>query len=93
MTGVDDSVATRLLRSSARHSYDPEVDLDWSAPEVEGLWWMQPERVSLYGTELWDSLTLEQQVELSRHEVGSQLREATLSQLCAAHELTEVRSM
>ena len=28
MTVVDDSVATRLLRSSARHSYDPEVDLD-----------------------------------------------------------------
>lgn len=71
MTVVDDSVATRLLRSSARHSYDPEVDLDWDAPEVEGLWWMQPERVSLYGTELWDALTLEQQVELSRHEVGS----------------------
>ena len=71
MSVVDDSVATRLLRSSARHSYDPEVDLDWEAPEVEGLWWMQPERISLYGTELWDSLTLEQQIELSRHEVGS----------------------
>ncbi len=71
MTVVDNGVAARLLRSSARHSYDPAVDLDWDAPEVEGLWWMQPERVSLYGTGPWDSLTIEQQIELSRHEVGS----------------------
>lgn len=68
MTAV---LADRLLRSSARHSYDPEVDLDWEAEAVPGLWWMQPERVSLYGTPLWDTLSLEQQIELSRHEVAS----------------------
>ncbi len=61
----------RLLKSAARQSYDPDVDLDWDAPEVDGLWAMQPERMSLYGTELWEQLTDEQRKELSKHEVAS----------------------
>ena len=32
---------------------------------------MQPERMSLYGTPLWDRLTQEQRIELSKHEVAS----------------------
>ena len=35
---------TRLLRASARRSYDPDVDIDWSAAPDDELWWMQPER-------------------------------------------------
>ena len=66
-----DTASGRLLRSSARMSYDPDVDLDWDAPLVEGLWFMQPERLSLYGTAMWDRLTDEQRIELSRHEVAS----------------------
>jgi hypothetical protein len=71
MTVTADQVSQRLLRSSARQSYDPEVDVDWGAPLVEGAWFMQPERLSLYGTPLWDSLSREQQVELSKHEIAS----------------------
>lgn len=70
MTLVD-PLADRLLRGSARQSYDPDVDIDWSAPPVEGLWWMQPERMSLYGTKLWDQLSEEQRITLSMHEIGS----------------------
>ena len=70
-TQSDRGTVTRLLKSSARQSYDPDVDLDWSAPEVPGLWAMQPERMSLYGTRLWDGLSEEQQKELSKHEVAS----------------------
>jgi hypothetical protein len=66
-----DLVAERLLRSSARHSYDPEVDIDWSAPVPPDLWGMQPERMSLYGTPLWDELAEEQRIELSKHEAAS----------------------
>ena len=66
-----DTASGRLLRSSARMSYDPDVDLDWDAPLAEGLWFMQPERLSLYGTAMWDRLTDEQRIELSRHEVAS----------------------
>lgn len=71
MTLTADPVPTRLLKSSARQSYDPEVDIDWEAPLVDGLWFMQPERLSLYGTPLWDRLTDEQRRELSKHEVAS----------------------
>jgi hypothetical protein len=65
------ALAERLLKSSARQSYDPEVDIDWSAPIPADKWGMQPERMSLYGTALWDRLSEEQQIELSRHEVAS----------------------
>ncbi|MCW2783568.1 MAG: rane protein, partial [Marmoricola sp.] len=68
---TDDGLVERLLKSSARQSYDPDVDIDWDAPEVPGLWWMQPERMSLYGTTLWDELSVEQRIELSKHEVAS----------------------
>ena len=68
---LPDGVAERLLKSSARQSYDPEVDIDWAAPLVDGLWGMQPERMSLYGTRLWDRLDEQQRLELSFHEVAS----------------------
>ncbi len=68
---IVDPLADRLLRSTAKQSYDPDVDLDWDAPPVPGLWWMQPERMSLYGTKLWDRLSEEERITLSRHEVAS----------------------
>lgn len=68
---LHDALADRLLKSSARHSYDPEVDIDWDAPVPEGMWGMQPERMSLYGTGLWDRLSEDQRLELSKHEVAS----------------------
>jgi hypothetical protein len=71
MTVTSDPVAHRLLRSTVRQSYDPTVDIDWDAPLVEGAWFMQPERLSLYGTRLWDAMSQEQRVDLSRHESGS----------------------
>ena len=63
--------AARLLDSSVRHSYDPLIEIDWDAPEVPGRYWMPPERSSLYGTPLWNQLTDEQRVELTKHEVAS----------------------
>jgi hypothetical protein len=71
MTLTADAVSQRLLRSSAKQSYDPEVDIDWDAPLVEGAWFMQPERLSLYGTSMWEAMSREQQVELSKHEIAS----------------------
>ncbi|GLW28195.1 AurF N-oxygenase family protein [Actinoplanes regularis] len=63
--------ATRLLRSSAEHSYDPEIEIDWEAPFVEGKYFVPIHRSSLYGTPLWDRLTEEQRIELTKHEVAS----------------------
>ncbi|RZI81380.1 MAG: diiron oxygenase, partial [Microbacterium sp.] len=33
-TAGDSQLVDRLLKSSARQSYDPDVDIDWDAPEV-----------------------------------------------------------
>src|SRR3954454_2167153 len=66
-----DRTATRLLRSSAEHSYDPEIEIDWDAPFTEGKYFVPVHRSSLYGTALWDRLTEEQRIELTKHEVAS----------------------
>ncbi|MEV6601583.1 diiron oxygenase [Actinoplanes sp. NPDC051346] len=63
--------ATRLLRSSASHSYDPGVEIDWEAPLLPDAWFVPEHRSSLYGTDLWHRLTPEQRITLGRHEVAS----------------------
>jgi hypothetical protein len=63
--------AVRLLSSSARNSYDPELDIDWDAPVDVGMKFMPFERTSLYGTALWDRMSDEQKRELSRQELAS----------------------
>jgi hypothetical protein len=63
--------AQRLLSSSTKNSYDPQLDIDWDAPLPDGLAFMPFERVSLYGTPLWDELSPEQRIELSKHELAS----------------------
>lgn len=72
MTTTDrDRTASRLLRSSAEHSYDPEVEIDWEAPLAPDRYFVPPERSSLYGTSLWDGLSEGQRITLTRHEVAS----------------------
>lgn len=63
--------ATRLLGSSSKNSYDPGLDIDWDAPVVEGLAYLPFERVSLYGTAIWDEMTPAQRLELSKQELAS----------------------
>ncbi len=70
-SAATDALSLRLMRSSAKQSYDPEVDIDWDAPLVDGMFFMQPERLSLYGTDLWDRMDEGQRIELSRHELAS----------------------
>ena len=36
--------AARLLASSARHTLDPSLEVDWDAPLVPGGWGLPPER-------------------------------------------------
>ncbi|WP_127784430.1 diiron oxygenase [Rhodococcus sp. X156] len=63
--------ATRLLASSAKKSYDPAVDVDWAAEVPDDLYGLSPEWSSLYGTSLWDRMTHQQRVTLTKHEVAS----------------------
>ncbi|GAB3481085.1 AurF N-oxygenase family protein [Amycolatopsis cihanbeyliensis] len=69
--GDRNTTAARLLTSSARNSYDPDLDVDWAAALVEDKPYMPLERTSLYGTALWDRLSERQRIELSKHEIAS----------------------
>ncbi|MFI0351934.1 diiron oxygenase [Actinomadura sp. 9N407] len=64
-------VAERLLRTSRKHSYDPDTDIDWDAPQDPDRFYTPPQLVSLYETPLWDALTHRQRVELSKQEMCS----------------------
>jgi hypothetical protein len=65
------AIANRLLASSAKASYDPLTEIDWDAPLPADLYGMTPEWSSLYGTPLWDQLSEEQRVTLTKHEFAS----------------------
>ncbi|MER8042186.1 diiron oxygenase [Streptomyces sp. NPDC094032] len=82
--------ASRLLEASRRHTLDPDREVDWDAPWEQDGWFLPAPLVSLYGTPLWEDMTPEQRVELSRHEAGCHawtlLRgESMLIQLLAQH--------
>jgi hypothetical protein len=64
-------MSARLLRSSAKKSYDPVVDIDWAADIPADLYGLSPEWSSLYGTPLWQEMTEEQRVTLTVHEYCS----------------------
>jgi len=66
-----EETAERLLTASSRRSYDPEVTIDWDADFMPGAYWLPPSRSTLYGTPLWDGLTDDQRVELTKNEVAS----------------------
>jgi hypothetical protein len=63
----------RLLKGSVKKSYAPVVDIDWDAPLDLDKFFLPPKTVSLYGTPLWDAMTREQQIELSRQELVNTL--------------------
>ncbi|MGH3677558.1 MAG: AurF N-oxygenase family protein [Mycobacterium sp.] len=58
----------RLLKGSVKKSYLPVVDIDWDAPLDPDKFFLPPRTVSLYGTAIWDEMTREQRIELSRQE-------------------------
>lgn len=66
-----EKTAERLLNSSADKFYDPDVDIDWAASLVDGLRYTPEHRCSLYGTALWEQMSEDQRIELSKHEVAS----------------------
>ncbi|WP_199434670.1 AurF N-oxygenase family protein [Qaidamihabitans albus] len=70
-TSPDEDVSRRLLDSAAMLSYDPATEVDWEAPLPPELYGLNPEWSTLYGTPLWDQMTEEQRVALTRHEVCS----------------------
>ncbi|HEY1571236.1 MAG TPA: diiron oxygenase [Pseudonocardiaceae bacterium] len=70
-----ETLAGRLLISSAKASFDPAVEVDWDAPAGgpggTGSAGLSLHRSSLYGTHLWASMGEQQRIELTRHEASS----------------------
>jgi hypothetical protein len=79
--------ATRLLNSSSKNSYDPDLDIDWAAPVEVDKKFMPYERVSLYGTPLWERMTEQQRRELSRQELASLASVGLWFELCLVQML------
>ena len=65
--------AERLLKGSVKKSYAPVVDIDWDAPLDPDKFFLPQRCVSLYDTPMWDEMTREQQIELSRQELVNTL--------------------
>ncbi len=63
----------RLLKGSVKKSYEPIVDIDWDAPLDPDKFYLPPRLVSLYGTPMWDEMTREQRIDLSRQELVNTL--------------------
>lgn len=51
-----EAVAAKLTEKSKRQFYDVTTKIHWSEELDQSKWMMSPELVSIYGTELWDSL-------------------------------------
>jgi hypothetical protein len=80
-------VAARLLRSSQRLSLDPTVEVDWDARLDPTLPAFPLHRATLYGTPLWESMTQEQRVQLSWHELASFMSVGLWFELCLMQAL------
>ncbi|NED10976.1 diiron oxygenase [Streptomyces sp. SID9124] len=66
-----EQIAERLLEASAKHSFDPDKELDWDTLPEDGKWFWPPELLSLYDTPLWKRMSHDQRLELARHEAAS----------------------
>ncbi len=62
------ALAERLLRSTADRAYDGDLDIDWDAPIAPGKPWATEKRGTLFGTEIYEALTDDQKLRLSRAE-------------------------
>ncbi|HSV38486.1 MAG TPA: diiron oxygenase [Nocardioidaceae bacterium] len=88
-----EATARRLLQSSVDRNYDPSVDLDWSAPIDPAVSFHPPELTTLYGTDLWDELTAEQQHKLGRLEQGWTASQGIIAEIGLMTMLLRVGTM
>ena len=66
-----EDVSARLLDSAALRSYDPADEVDWDADLDPKLYGLNPQWSTLYGTDMWNEMTEDQRILLTRHEVCS----------------------
>ena len=70
--GLDaDREFERLIESAEELSHDPDVEIDWEAPLDPNKYGLNPQWSTLYGHRMWDRMSEQQRINLTRHEVGS----------------------
>ena len=69
MTHIE-QVAQKMTRASKKFFYDPSTKLEWPERLDASEWTMSPELISLYGTELWTSMSETEQKTLSFYETA-----------------------
>ena len=67
--------AAQLVTASARTSFDPFTDIDWSTEPTDDAFHLPVEKLPLYGTPQWDAMSESERYAYSRHECAA---------LCAA---------
>src|SRR6478735_7954570 len=63
--------AAQLVAASARTSFDPFTDVDWSITLDDDAYHLPPEKLPLFGTPQWDAMTQAERHEYSRHECAA----------------------
>src|SRR6478735_2374436 len=63
--------AAQLVAASARTSFDPFTDVDWSITLDDDAYHLPPEKLPLFGTPQWDAMTQAERHEYSRHELAA----------------------
>lgn len=61
----------RLSKKSKQHYCSPFDRFDWPAELSQGSYWMSPELLSVYDTEIWDDMPESQRTALSKWEMVS----------------------
>lgn len=63
--------AAQLVAASERTTLDPFHEVDWSIPIDDSSFHLPPELLPLYGTAVWQAMTLAEQIAYSRHETAA----------------------
>lgn len=64
-------LAPRLTKASRKFFWNVYEYIEWPDTIEGATWYMSPELVSIYGTELWDSLDQPARTQLSLYELGN----------------------
>ncbi len=65
------AIAQRLITGSVKRSYAPVVDLDWDRAPEPDRYFLPPRVLTLVGTDIWDRMSPQQRIELSRQEMAN----------------------
>lgn len=63
--------AAALVRASARKSFDPFASIDWSVPFDDSRFYLPPDCLPLYGTDVWARMSAQERKAYSRHEAAA----------------------